>query len=68
MTKTAILERENKVLKSQLQEAVELLSGVKSQVGLTWQEPISEFTSRVGGKRHNPNDWSMADRNGEQGI
>lgn len=59
-------QEEIKLLKQNLQECLDLLRVCEKQVGTVLGEQIAEITSRLEGKKFNPKDWDLKDRNGEQ--
>lgn len=67
MTEKILLERENKLLKTQQVESIRLFKELQKQVGTQLGERISEHIAQLQGQRHNPAEWNMADLNGEQG-
>lgn len=66
MNEKQILQQENKALRAQLEEAKQLLSVCRTQVGTILGEQIDELTSKIEGRKFNKKAWDMADKNGEQ--
>jgi len=60
------LQRENKLLKESLQDAVALAGKHKSNMGQLDQEELARLNARANGSAFNAKDWDLTDRNGEQ--
>ena len=67
MNNTIILERENKLLKLQLENANDIIKRCKNWVGTDLGQDIAKHEAMIKGQRHNEQDWNMMDTNGEQG-
>ena len=66
MTQTAILERENKRLKSLLQEGAEIAKAFQKETGMVWGERIGLFLKDVEGKPFSVKDYHYEKPVGEQ--
>lgn len=66
MNTTIALQRENKLLKEHLQDAVQLAGKFKREMGVIDQEELARLSAKANGAAFNPRDFDMADRNGEQ--
>lgn len=66
MNTQVILQRANRELKENLQDAVALATKYKSNMGLIDQEELARLGAKVNGQSYNPKDFDMADHNGEQ--
>ncbi|RQO79154.1 hypothetical protein DBR40_05385 [Pedobacter sp. KBW01] len=60
------LQRENKLMKEHLQDAVMLAGKYKNNMGVIDQEELARLDAKANGKVFNVRDFDMADRNGEQ--
>jgi hypothetical protein len=66
MTETILLKRDIKILKEQQQESISLFKNLSKQVGTHYGELIDEHLVSLQGRRHNPLNWDLQDRNGDQ--
>lgn len=66
MTKTDLLERDKKQLLQQQQESITLFKVLATQVGITHGQMIDEHVANLAGRRFNPLEWDVRDKNGEQ--
>ncbi len=60
------LQRENRELKEQLQDAIALAGKYKPHMGLVDQEELARVSAKVTGAAYRSKDWDVQDRNGEQ--
>jgi len=66
MNQIIALQRANKELKENLQEAVALASKFKREMGVIDQEDLARLNKAATGAVYNPADFDLRDRNGEQ--
>lgn len=66
MNQIVALQRENKQLKEQLQDAVALACKFKREMGVIDQEELDRLSATANGTSFNAKNWDLADRNGEQ--
>lgn len=66
MNQLVALQRENKLLKEYLQDAVALANKQKSNMGLIDQEELDRLNAKANGKTYLPKNWDFTDKNGEQ--
>lgn len=66
MNQLIVLQRENRLLKEHLQDAVALATKQKSNMGLIDQEELSRLNAKANGQAYIPKNWDFTDKNGEQ--
>ena len=66
MNEITILKRENKLLKEQLMEAVEIAKAFQKETGMLWGERIGEFLKSAEGKYFSSKEYLAERMPGEQ--